>query len=69
MGVATGVLAARAGRVRGGSAARGVDLRDRDLGALLRKSFGGGAADAAAATGDEGDLARQTRHETSPAKR
>jgi len=47
--------------LRGGRAGHFVDLGDNDLGALLDKTFGGGAADAAAA-GDERNFARQARH-------
>jgi hypothetical protein len=39
-----------------------VEFGDDDFGALGRHGFGGGAADARARTGDEGDLTRQTWH-------
>jgi hypothetical protein len=62
MSLAAGIFAARAGRLGGRLAARYVNLGDNDLGALLDKTFGGGAADAAAAAGDERNFARQARH-------
>ena len=62
MGIAAGIGRERA---RGGSrglAGGNVDVGDDNLGALLREALRGGAADAAAAAGDESNLASQPRH-------
>ena len=62
MGIAAGIGRDRARRRGRGLAGGDIDVGDDDLGALLREALRGGAADAAAAAGDEGHLARQPRH-------
>ena len=62
MGIAAGIGRDRARGGGRGLACGNVDVGDDDLGALLREALGGGAADAAAAAGDEGHLASQPRH-------
>ena len=63
VGVSTGILGPPAGRLSGGRATIGIDLGNDDLGALLGKAFGGGAAYTAAAASDECNFTRKTRHE------
>ena len=63
MGVAAGILGARAGGLRGRLPAHDVDFGDDDLGALFGKALRGGAADAAATARDECHFPGQSRHD------
>ena len=66
MSIAAGILGPRAGRLSCSLATPRVDLGDDDLRAFLGKAFGGGTANAAAATRNECNFARETRHEFYP---
>src|SRR6185312_4070648 len=65
MGIATRIRRARPRRLCRRFPTPDVDLGDDDLGALLGKTLGGRAANAATATRDECNFSRQPRHDPS----
>ena len=64
--IAARIIRPRAGRLSGRFTAIFIDFGDHDFGPFFGKAFGGGAANAATAAGNECNFPCQSRHGPAP---